>query len=173
MIARKRRFKFALLAVALIGIVATYCFIGYINRDLDHAVTDAILARIEKNRSQEEQTFSVEAHKVLSSEENRDTQTVTVYFIASAIRYRFAEDGWNEESAFSSVPMALTFSIKPAGQYELKSHWEASDGALYQSSVKEAFPTVAYYRSKIYPAGLLTTSCELQGWWRARSHGDG
>lgn len=162
----KRRLIIILLAAVLIGIVAVYCSVGYINRDLDHVVTQVILERIEKNQSQEEQVFYVEAHKVLSSKEDRDTRTVTVYLMASAIRYRFAEDGWNEESAFSSVPMALTFSIEPSGQYELKSFWEASDGELYQSSIKEAFPTVAYYLSNLYPSGLLTTSCELQGWWQ-------
>lgn len=162
----KRRLIIILLAAALIIIVTAYCLIGYINRDLDQAVTQVILDRVEKNQPQEEQAFCVEAHKVLSSKEDLDAQTVTVYLMASAIRYCSAENGCDEESAFSSVPMALTFSTEPSGQYELKSFWEASDGELYQSSIKETFPTSAYYLSKIYPSGLLTTSCELQGWWQ-------
>lgn len=165
--ARKKSFPRISLAAALVVVIAAYGFTGHVERGLDHAVTQAVLERVSLNHAVQEQDFCVEAHKVLASTHNRDARSVTVYLTASALRYRFAEDGWKEESGFSSVPMALTFSTAPSGRYELTSFWEASDGELYRASIKETFPAAAYYLHAVYPSGLLTTACELQGWYHS------
>lgn len=148
--------------VALLLVLAAVYFLPRpIRGNLDQAVSQAILERAALPDSHS----VTEAHHVLAARTDRAAQTVTVYLVASSLHYCTTDQGLKETGGFFGVPTALTFSKSSDGSYELETYWEARDGELYLSSIRETFPRLAYYKLLGYPAGLLTTSCEIQGWW--------
>lgn len=160
----KARLPSLLWVAVLLALAAAYVLPAPVSRGLDQALSQAILERAVLDDS----AFAVEAHHIFSSKTDSDGQTVTVYLVAAAQRYVSTGQGIEPDGGFYGVPTALTFSKGPDGTYALESYWEARDGALFRSSVRETFPAWAYCRSFGYPSGILTTICELQGWWKAQ-----
>lgn len=106
--------------------------------DLDSAISQAIK---EHNLPSEPDTdiYPTESHFIYGKKKNGNQ--ITVYLKAHYQIYAIDNPlGIVEECSGGWCPCALTFQINEKGNYELLEYWEAEDGSLYASSIKEKFP---------------------------------
>ena len=159
----RKRFPLIVFITILISLFSI-CFISIpVNRNLTNAIESAIWDRI----ALKDTAYVSQAHHILLLQTNHDRQTVTVYLIVTASRYRNMANGLEEYGGVSGIPTAITFKTVLSGEYELESYWEARDGLLYFPSIEEAFPTFARLRLACYPSGILLTIRDLKGWWHS------
>ena len=105
---------------------------------LDSAISQAIK---EHNSPDEPDTdiYPTESHFIYGKKKTGNQ--ITVYLKAHYQIYAIDNPlGIVEEYSGGWCPCALTFQINENGNYELLEYWEAGDGSLYASSIKEKFP---------------------------------
>lgn len=149
----------------LFAVLVSVFILCFFPRPLGPDLADAVETAIVNKMMLEDTAYVSQAHHILSSRRDPDSQTVTVYLLATALRYRSTADGLEEYGGMSGVSTALTFRELPSGEYELVTYWEASDGSLFLPSIQETFPIFAQFRRICYPSGVLLTICQLNGWF--------
>ena len=108
--------------------------LSYLDRELDEAVSKAIISENETADSSAE--FTTESHVVYGMEEKDGT--IKVYLFENHTGFGF-KDGFFTDVSGGSTPSVLTFKESENG-FELLSRETAGDGADYGDSVKRLFP---------------------------------
>lgn len=107
------------------------------DRDLNEAVHQAVLAKIEQDYSDPQHEFVAEGHTVLQAVASGNR--VTAYAIVLEKRYTFNDQGVAHFSG-SHMPVALTFQKPDDQTYRLIEYWIPEDGTGYGRSIRRKFP---------------------------------
>lgn len=129
-----------IIAVAIVGILIGSAVKNHNGSklNLDAAVSQAIK---EYNSPDDPDTdvYPIESHFIYGKK--KAGNQITVYLKACYEEYTTDNPlGIVEQYSGSWCPCAITFQINEDGGYELLEYWEAEDGSLYASSIKEKFP---------------------------------
>lgn len=104
---------------------------------LDSAISNAILGE-EENRYLSCECAG-EGHFVMDY--TVENNTLTAYVLTTYGEYQFVDDLFIEASGCGVIPAVITFQINQDGSYTLLNYQVPEDGGMYETSIKELFPS--------------------------------
>ncbi len=116
------------------------------NLSLESAVSQAIVSHSDGDVPAN--GLATQAHTILLTDYSASTGVITVYAIALYQEF-LLENNKIQATVGSHMPVAITFDTAPtaddtAASYRLLEYWIPEDGANYQRSLQEKFPSSIY-----------------------------